>query len=200
MKFKLTLVLVALLIVTNIFAQVEDKTSSELSIASTENTFKTYGKVDLSFSGLGLSLETPISNVIMLEVAAGAGAGYRVDEDFRYRMYFDSPSIYGSVHGKYYYNQALRTERGRSVNFNAGNFFGVKAKYTTPNLVGETKTWHTMIAAFHWGMQRKMGRHFMYQLTVGIGGAIDLDDKTTTHMTLFPDFNFRVSYVLPFGN
>ncbi len=114
-------------------------------------------------------------------------------------MYFDSPAVYASVHGKYYYNQEDRLRRSRPLSFNAGNFFGVKAKYTTPNLAGEAKTWHTMLVAFHWGMQRKMGRHFLYQLTIGVGGAVDLEDKTTTHVTLYPDFNFRVSYVLPFG-
>lgn len=193
MKLKLTLVLLTVFAVSHLYSQNED------TINQSEKLLKPYSKIDFSFSGLGLSLDAPLSNKVLLEFAVGAGAGYRVDEDFRYRMYFDSPAVYASVHGKYYYNQEDRLRRSRPLSFNAGNFFGVKAKYTTPNLADEAKTWHTMLVAFHWGMQRKMGRHFLYQLTIGVGGAVDLEDKTTTHVTLYPDFNFRVSYVLPFG-
>lgn len=158
---------------------------------------KTQGKVDLGFSGLGLSIEKPISEKVLLEIAAGLGAGYRVDEDFRYRMYFDDPAVFGSVHMKYYYNLQDRVNRGRPVSNNAGNFFGLKAKYTSPTL-HEEKTWHTLLTGFHWGLQRKMGKYFLYQFNIGIGAAVDLDNKNSNHVALFPDFNFRISYILPF--
>lgn len=190
MKYKLTIIGILLVIsVLPFFAQDESKVSKRY--------LETLGKVDLGFSGLGLSLETPVSDKILLELAAGLGAGYRVDEDFRYRMYFDDPAAFGSVHMKYYYNQQKRVDRGRPVSFNAGNFFGIKAKYASPTL-DEKKTWHTMLVGVHWGMQRKMAKYFLYQFNVGVGLAIDLEQKNSNHITPFPDINFRVSYVLPF--
>lgn len=188
MKFRLIITSILFLIISPLCAQNED---AEVRYLVTQ------GKVDLGFSGLGLSIETPVSNKVLLEMAAGLGAGYRVNEDFRYRMYFDDPAAFASVHMKYYYNQERRVSKGRPVSYNAGNFFGIKAKYTSPTL-WEKQTWHTLLTGFHWGMQRKMGKYFLYQFNVGIGVAIDLENKNPNHITPFPDLNFRISYVLPF--
>lgn len=171
--------------------------SNLLAQEDTERYLKTYSKVDLSFSGIGLSIETPISDRILFEAAGGVGAGYMVNEDFKYRWYFDNPSFYASAHAKYYIRKDMRVAKGTSQRFNSGNFFALKAKYTTPTL-HDNKTWHTLLAAVHWGLQRNIGEHFLFQLTLGVGGAIDLDNKTTTHVTLYPDANLRFSYILPF--
>lgn len=189
MKQRLIFISILLLIVSAIFSQEIGEQRSKY--------LKTQGKIDFGFSGLSLSLETPVSNKVLLEFAAGLGAGYKVNEDFKYRMYFDDPAFFGSAHMKYYYNQQDRVDAGRPVSYNAGNFFGIKAKYTSPTLKDQ-KTWHTMLIGFHWGMQRKMGKYFLYQFNAGIGAAVDLEDKTSTHVTLFPDLNFRISYVFPF--
>lgn len=188
MNYKIATTIVLLLFTTYVYSQSE---------ANTERYLKTYVKADVSFSGLGLSLETPFSDRVLFEVAAGAGAGYKVNEDFKYRMYFDNPSLYASLHAKYYINKEMQIQKGAKQKFNSGNFFALKVKYTTPTIHNE-RTWHTMLAAFHWGLQRNLGKHFIYQLTLGVGGAIDLDNKTTTHLTMYPDANFRFSYILPF--
>lgn len=191
MNHKLIIISILLIFFSPILAQ--NKVDKEYT-----RYLKTLGKVDLGLSGLGLSLETPVSDQVLLEFAAGLGAGYKVDEDFRYRLYFNDPAVFGSAHMKYYYNQQSRVDRGRPVSYNAGNFFGIKAKYTSPTL-WEQQTWHTMLVGFHWGLQRKIGKYFLYQFDVGIGVAVDLENKNSHHITPFPDLNFRISYVLPFG-
>lgn len=189
MKYRLIIIAIACLSLSSYtFAQSEGET---------ERYLRTYSKVDLSFSGLGLSIETPISDRVLFEAAGGVGAGYKVNEDFKYRLYFDNPSLYASVNAKYYIRKDMRVQKGSAERFNSGNFFAIKAKYTTPTL-HDAKTWHTMLAAVHWGLQRNMGNHFLFQITLGVGAAIDLDNKTTTHMTMYPDANIRFSYILPF--
>lgn len=194
MNIKLSILALSLLLTVNLFSQ-ENTTESNLEQT---NTLETYAKIDLGFSGLGFSVETPINHRIILEAAAGLGAGYRIDEDFIYRFYFEDPAFFASAHGKFYYNQEKRVRKGKSLSLNSGNFFGIKVKYASPTL-RKDKTWHSLLTGFHWGLQRKLGNHFLYQLDIGIGAAFDIDSQTRTQMTLFPDFNFRISYVLPFN-
>lgn len=194
MNNRLIKVILMFLFVTKISAQSEGIVAID---TTTERYLKTYSKIDLSFSGLGFAIETPISDRVLLEFAVGLGAGYKVNEDFKYRMYFNDPAIYSSVAAKYYINKKTQVKKGTSERLNSGNFFALKSKYVTPTL-RDSKTWDTMLVALHWGLQRNIGKHFVYQLTLGIGGAIDMDDKTSTHLTLYPDVNFRFSYILPF--
>ena len=176
------------------------KTFSQENMSETkklESHLKTSAKVDFGLSGLGLSLDKPFSEHVLLEVAAGLGASYQINEDFKYRLYFDDPAFFATIHGKYYYKQDKVYEDGKNASFNSGKFFGIKVKYTSPTLRKE-KMWHTLLTGFHWGLQRKLGKHFLYQLNIGVGAAIDVDSKTKTHVTLFPDANFRFSYVISF--
>ena len=111
---KLSTIGILLILSISLFSQEGDK-----------KYLTTLGKIDLGFSGLGLSFETPTSNKVLLEIAAGAGAGYKINEDFKYRLYFDNPAIFASVHMKYYFNQQDRIDKGRPISYNAGNFFGI---------------------------------------------------------------------------
>lgn len=189
MNLKSNILFFILLMSCGLFAQNDKSDKEKLKIKQ-----RTQGKVDFGFSGLGLSIETPASENILLEFAAGLGAAYQVNEDFKYRFYFDDPAFFATAHGKYYY---IHTDQEKTNPLNSGNFFGIKVKYASPTLRNE-KMWHTLLTGFHWGLQRRLGNHFLYQLDLGVGAAIDIDSKTTTKMTLFPDANFRFSYVLPF--
>lgn len=190
MKVKLSVLFFLLLFSYNICSQ-ENRYVDEGALG-------TFAKIDFGFSGLGVSFDTPLSDKVLLEFGAGLGAAYQIDEDFKYRLYFDDPAFFATAHAKYYFKQKkVIDNKGRNVSFNTGNFFGIKVKYASPTLHDE-KMWHTLLTGVNWGLQRKLGKHFLYQLNLGIGAAIDIDSKTTTHMTLFPDANFRLSYVLPF--
>lgn len=191
MKIKLGVLFLSLLLSAYTSAQ---EASEDVKV---EKHLATYGKIDFGFSGLSLSFDTPLSEKILLEAALGLGAGYEIDEDYKYRFYFEDPAFFASLHGKYYYKQNRILDGDKNVSFNSGNFFGVKVKYTSRTL-RKDKLWHSLLTGFHWGMQRKLGKHFLYQLDLGVGAAFDIDSKSTTHMTLFPDANFRFSYVLPF--
>ncbi len=191
MKIRIGILLSFTLFACSLFAQ--EKVENE----KIEKHLATYGKIDFGFSGLSLTFDTPLSEKILLELGAGLGAGYQIDEDYRYRLYFDDPAFFASLHCKYYYKQKRVFDGDKNVSFNSGNFFGIKVKYTSRTLRND-KLWHTVLTGFHWGLQRKLGKHFLYQINLGIGAAFDVDSKTTTHMTLYPDANFRFSYVLPF--
>lgn len=184
-----------ILLVSNIYMYAQ--MDSNLKEDESPRYLSTNLKVDAGFSGIGLSVETPLSDYVLFEAAAGLGAGYRINKDYVYRFYFDNPAFYSTISGKYYYNQQSRTDNGKSTRFNSGNFFGFKVKYASPTL-SEKKTWNTLLTGFHWGLQRKIGTYFLYQFDIGIGASFGIDPKATQMMTLFPDMNFKISYVIPF--
>lgn len=155
-------------------------------------------QADLSFSGLGFSGNIPLSQAILFEVGAGLGAGYRINEDFKYYLYLDNPAVYANLHAKYYYELKKNRAKDRNRKFNSGNFAGLQVQYTSPN-ISEQVAWNTLLTSVHWGMQRQLYKRFVMQLTLGVGVAMNLDFSETTNVSLFPDVNFKISYVLPLG-
>lgn len=168
------------------------------SILMAQDTrMKSFSKIDFGFSGLGVSYETPLSEKFLFEVGAGLGAGYIIDnETFNYTWYLDDPSAFLSVHGKYVYNRHTRVKKGKSLNLNSGNFWGLKMKYTTPTLRYSFNS-ESLLIGLHWGIQRQLSSHFSYQLQTGLGYGLDVSQYNMGGR-LFPDINIRFSYVLPF--
>jgi len=165
--------------------------------AQKDTMLKSYAKIGLGGSGLDFSWDVPVSNKILLEAAAGLGAGYRIEEtSFNYTWYLDDPVAFFTLHSKYYYNRAKRLNKGKSIDFNSGNFFGIKAKYAIKTLRYSGNRESLLVAA-HWGIQRTFGKRFTGEFYVGLGYACDMSENKYGG-TIYPDANVRFSYVLPF--
>jgi hypothetical protein len=155
---------------------------------------KTFFKVDGGVSGLGVSLETPLSNKFLFEIESGLGAGYDIDtRSFRYSWVINDPAIYTSVRGKYYYNRELRAEKGKNIFMNSGNFIGVRIKFASSGIISGNN-YNTLLTNVHWGAQRQLNKHWMYSFYAGLGYAYD---TTYSGGTLYPAIDIKFSYVLP---
>jgi hypothetical protein len=168
---------------------------ARVSAQEAETSLKNLVKIDLAFTGIGVSCELPLSQKTLLKCEAGLGGGYEIYSD-RYRYLWDitAPSAYFNLHGKYYYNRAARLEKGKTLQFNSGNFLGFHAKYVTPSLwIDNNYNYNALLAGFHWGFQYKIGKHWSYEFYIGPGIAFDMSETATP----FLDTNIKFSYILP---
>ncbi|MBE7169320.1 MAG: hypothetical protein INR73_01955 [Williamsia sp.] len=152
-------------------------------------------KIDGGLQGLGLSLEPGLSNKITADLAAGAGGGYDIAESsLSYNLSLNHPAFYFSLTPKYYYNLEKRIRKGKTTLLNSGNYIGIRLKYVTPNN-GQTDddTRNSILVNIHWGMQRALGSHWLFNAHAGAGYAQDIDYNFGT---IYPALDFKFAYVL----
>lgn len=168
-----------------------------LSLRGQEDNVTNQGRIDLSLSGLSIAYELPVSRKVAFEAAVGLGAGYDVsDGGYSYHYYLDDPSAFATLGVKYLYNRPKRVEKGKSLDYNSGNYWGVKAKYATTTIINDFN-YETMLFGIHWGVQRRLSNHISYGFNLGIGYGFDLSEYKGVG-SLFPDCNIRISYHIPF--
>lgn len=150
-------------------------------------------RLNLSFSGLGISIELPVSNTFALDYEIGLGASYTINQNFNYHFRLDDPSVYAIVFGKYYYNMS---DKNISANKHSKeNFWGFKAKYASESIIKHRDS-NTLFFATNWGIRRHIYNNFYLNLTMGIGSAISLARQSYYRFTLYPDFNLKISYAI----
>src|SRR5688572_382711 len=113
---------------------------------SEQGQLRTLTKLDLGLQGVGFTIEPRLGNRMTMDISLGAGGGYDVYEsNFHYTWNLLDPAFYFSVTPKLYYNRARRLAKGKSVKYNAGNYFGWRLKYTTPSIGGDTDAYDTAL-------------------------------------------------------
>src|SRR5688572_18401677 len=106
---------------------------------SEQDQLMTFTKLDLGLQGVGFSIEPRLSNRMTMDISIGAGGGYEVYEsNFEYTWNLIDPAFYLAITPKLYYNRARRLAKGKSVRYNAGNYIGLRLKYATPSISGDT--------------------------------------------------------------
>lgn len=160
--------------------------------AKSETELSSLAKIDIGLQGIGFTYEPKISNKIIIDLSAGAGGGYDISER-SITYYVLKPAFYLSLTPKYFYNIQARIKKGKNTQFNAGNYIGVRLKYVTP-LDGKTDAIrNSILTNIHWGMQRGIGNHWLFNAHIGVGYAEDIDYH---YGTIYPSLDFIFSYII----
>lgn len=164
----------------------------------------TFQKLDLGINGLSMSLEIPLADKITVEPAIGLGPSYDLHNsgesgltdkmDWHWTLL--EPSFHASVYGKFFYNRNARIAKKKSLRFNSGNYIGLKVKYVSKELSSDYHLYsNTLLLNLHWGGQYNIGKHWFYSYALGIGYGNNLD---RSYGLLYPAFDVKIGYVLPF--
>ena len=157
---------------------------------------RTLTKLDLGLQGVGITFEPKIGKSATIDLSAGIGGGYDIYfNEFTYLLDVTNPAIYLSVTPKFFYNLKKRPEEGKSTALNAGNYIGLRLRYTTKGIVENSGIYDALLMNLHWGLQRPLGKKWQFATHVGAGYATDATDLNQFAGTVYPALEFRFSYV-----
>jgi len=160
------------------------------------NRLRNLAKLDLGLQGIGFTFEPRVSKNTTIDLSAGIGGGYNIsDNDLTYEVDITNPAFYFSVTPKLFYNRQKRIEKGKASLLNAGNYIGLRVKYTTKGLSENSDIYDALLMNVHWGLQRPLGKKWSFLTHVGAGYAMDATDLNHVSGTIYPAIEFRFSYV-----
>jgi hypothetical protein len=177
----------SLLLITSLFL---------LGQSSDVNKLRNLAKLDLGLQGIGFTFEPRVGKNTTIDLSAGIGGGYNIStNDLTYEVDFANPALYFSVTPKFFYNRQKRIEKGKASLLNAGNYIGLRLKYTTKGLSESSEIYDALLMNVHWGLQRPLGKKWSFMTHVGGGYAMDATDLNHVSGTFYPAFDFKFSYV-----
>lgn len=160
-------------------------------------------KPELGLQGIGFSYEPKVFNNFTIDLCAGVGGGYDIyaaDDEVstflnNYEYSFVKPAFYLSLTPKYFYNIQKRISKNKSTRLNSANYFGIRVKYVEP--FSQFDPYHpvttTILTNIHWGIQRAIGGHWLFNSQVGAGYAMGIDCGCGT---IYPALDFKFAWVL----
>lgn len=158
---------------------------------TTSSDLDAFGRLNLGLHGLEVSYELPLSTEFVWENSLGIGMGMEASfGSASYTLYFDRPVPFVRSQLKWIYNRNRREAKGRSVFMNSGNFVGFQTKYSfgNSNLFDLNQA---ILAEIQWGIQRNLGKRFIFSLHLGIGALGDFDNSQGVFT---PTFGLRFGY------
>jgi hypothetical protein len=174
-----------------------------LSLVSTAqntstNQLRSLTKLNLELQGFGLSIEPALGKRFTTEFSAGIGTGgYDISTNsFTYVIDPLDPTVFISITPKFYYNRAQRLAKGKNGELNAGNYFGLRIKYTSKGISEASEVYDALLFNAHWGLQRAIAKRWILNSHFGIGYAIDATDLNNSGGTIYPVLDLKFSYVL----
>ncbi|MGN0020489.1 MAG: hypothetical protein ACI35Z_06825 [Sphingobacterium hotanense] len=163
--------------------------------------------------GIRYIYETPVSRKSTFEFTAGLDASLvfeysksyvkinedRIEEKEKRFQFYLTPNI--GLAYKFYYNLDKRVEAGKNVDNNAGNYFGlrlinglegwttekVKTDAYTMKRQGFSKNYIGFASAV-WGMNRNLGKNFVFNFEVGPGNVFGEDRESEFSIRLNTGF------------
>jgi hypothetical protein len=180
--------LLILILTSNVFCAIAQN-------APKDSSLKSLTKLDLGLQGVGLSYEPRLSNKLTIDFSAGAGGGYSISESsLSYKWPLLQPALYFMITPKFYYNRKKRIAKGKNFQNNAGNYFGLRLKYTTENNTSDysSQVYQSGLINLHWGMQRSMSNKWILNLHAGAGYATDIGSGWGT---VYPAVELKFSYL-----
>ena len=148
-------------------------------------------KLDLGLQGIGLTYQPRVSNSVTTDLSFGFGGGYDISEgSIDYQVF--KPALYFSATPKYFYNLKKRINNGKTVQYNSGNYIGVRLKYNMPLYKKSDIIRNSILTNIHWGIQRVIGNHWTFNSHIGVGYAHDIDYDFGT---IYPAIDFKFSYI-----
>ena len=156
-----------------------------------ETKLSSLTKLDLGLQGIGLTFEPRLSNTLTTDLSFGFGGGYNISEgSIDYQVL--KPALYFSATPKYFYNLKKRINNGKTIQYNSGNYIGVRLKYNKPLYKKSDIIRNSILTNIHWGFQRFIGNHWTINSHIGVGYAHDIDYDFGT---IYPAIDFKFSYV-----
>jgi len=153
-------------------------------------------KLDLGLQGIGFTFEPRVGKNTTIDLSAGIGGGYKIARDeFTYELDITDPALYFSVTPKFFYNRQKRMEKEKTGSLNAGNYIGLRLKYTTKGLSENSDINDALLVNVHWGLQSPLGKKWSFMTHIGAGYATDATDLNQLSGTIYPALEFRFSYV-----
>lgn len=151
--------------------------------------------------GIGLGFEIPVGQKSIFEIGTGLGSGYTIFENqFENTWVINNPAFYLQAKYKLYYNRQKREDKGKSILNNSGNYVGFRFKYASRELNPDTLDglnvyeFHKVtLWDLHWGIQRSMGKRFLFNLNLGLGYGYDWDLENGM---VYPAGDVRFAYKL----
>lgn len=139
--------------------------------ASVENSL--FG-VQTGFLGIWVHNETKLSNSIVLRSEIGLDAGIfgnSYSNEHADIDYVFAPVL--TVEPRWYYNLEKRLSKGKSIDNNNGNFWGLRISFN-PDLfvisnIDEVSVPNQLFIIPKWGIKRGIGKHFTYEVGIGAG-------------------------------
>lgn len=183
------LVLSALLLGSTLFSFGQDSTA--------QHELKPYTKLDLGLQGVGVTFERKLSKKATIDLSLGLGGGYNLywgSMDYHWDLFYPVPFV--AVTPKFFYNRDKRAAKGKSMTYNAGNYIGLRLKYSIPTLTQNHRSINLLLLSAYWGLQRPIGRKWTFNGQAGIGYATRgtrIMDNGYSEM-LYPSFDFKFSY------
>lgn len=159
-----------------------------------DNNPAAMGTINLGLHGVEFSYELPLSNSFMWENSIGAGMGSSASNNSsaQYTLDLARPTPYFKSELKYVYNRNKRISKNKSVINNSGNYIGLQTKYS----VGNTRYINlneTVLTELHWGIQRSLGKKFLFNFHIGIGALHDFRYNATA---VSPTLGINFGYLL----
>ena len=160
------------------------------------NNLRSLAKLDLGLQGIGFTFEPRVGKNITIDLSAGIGGGYNIsDNDLTYEVDITNPALYFAITPKFFYNRQKRIGKGKATLLNAGNYIGLRLKYTTKGLSESSDIYDALLMNVHWGLQRPLGKKWSFMTHVGGGYAMDATDLNHVAGVFYPALEFRFSYV-----
>ena len=174
--------LLAILFLFSLAVQSQNKISVEKSI---------YG-IQTGTLGFWFYNEAKLTNTIALRSEIGLDGGFIAGSNIGF-VYVLAPTV--TSEPRFYYNLKKRSKKGKSILKNSANFLALKFLYV-PDLFVISNTRGSVTNSLSiipkWGIKRTIGKHFTYELGLGIGYYIDLDDSRFNDTTA--DLHLRIGY------
>ena len=156
-----------------------------------ETKLSSLTKLDLGLQGIGLTFEPRLSNTLTTDLSFGFGGGYNISEgSINYHIF--KPALYFCATPKYFYNLKKRINKGKTTQYNSGNYMGIRLKYNMPLYKKSDIIRNSILTNIHWGIQRIIGNHWTINSNIGVGYAHDIDYNFGT---IYPALDFKFSYI-----
>ncbi|MDZ4148260.1 MAG: hypothetical protein U1C58_08255 [Flavobacteriaceae bacterium] len=158
MKFKNTFLSIALF------------SLSYLSFSQQATVEKSIFGAQTGFLGVWINHEARLSPKFALRSEIGLEAGY-AGGSFQNDIFFFAPTL--KLEPRYYYNLQKRSDKGKNIAKNSGNFLAINTVYTPDWFVisseSNLRVVETLSIIPKWGIRRVVGEHFTYEAGIGIG-------------------------------
>lgn len=126
--------------------------------------------IQTGFLGAWVNHEARLASKFSLRSEIGLEAGY-AGGAFQNDVFFFAPTL--KLEPRYYYNLESRQHKGKSIAKNSGNFFALNTVYVPDWFVISNESNLQIVETFSvipkWGIRRVVGRHFTYEIGLGIG-------------------------------
>ncbi len=174
----------ALSIITSVFGAAQEKISLEKNLTG----------IQIGFFGANIYNETRLDESLSLRSEVSLYPSIWGGDLYSKTGFALAPAI--SLSPKWYYNLEKRSNNGKRIKNNSGNYLSAKLEYI-PDwfVISNTKDIHvnpTLAIIPNWGLRRNFSENFNYELRLGLGiGKILKEDYD---LQVIPEISFKLGY------